>query len=288
MLVGILVVCALVVIAGGAGSQHASAQQAQYAPPGNGDSDGADGSLPSDGGTGSPSDGDGDGISGDDKECSGGVESVEATFDEWATSNLTPANIAFNTPKEMQLGETKSIELLLSPEMLFGELAQQVMEPGEIVCVHIVAGDITQARLEGSNFRIEPLTPETQTISPEGITKWKWDIEPIHPGEAQKLHLTISAFVKTPQGTRPHAIETFDHTVTVNVTLGQRVANFFNLGSTPFLSLIPLLTVAGGIGTWLGTRLQRWRTNRRERTAGATRINPSPESRRHPPPHNGL
>src|SRR5215212_4403328 len=257
MLSGILTVSLWIVAAGGVGSQQASAQQ-QYesAVPGNGVGD--------DGGT--PTDGDGDTDAGDN-QCSGDVASVDPVLDEWATT----ANAAFNAPEQMQLGETTAIELVLSPKTLLRQLAQQVTEPGEVVCVRIAVGDITQARLQGSNFKIEPLTPETQTISPKGTTKWKWVIEPTKGGEGQELHLTISAFVKTPNGTRPHAIETFDRTITVNVTWGQRLANFVNLGSTPLLSLLPLLTAAGALGTWLGARLQRWRANRRERSARATR-----------------
>jgi len=257
MLSGILTVSLWIVAAGGVGSQQASAQQQYESPvPGNGGGD--------DGGT--PTDGDGDTDAGDN-QCSGDVASVDPVLDEWATT----ANAAFNAPEQMQLGETTAIELVLSPKTLLRQLAQQVTEPGEVVCVRIAVGDITQARLQGSNFKIEPLTPETQTISPKGTTKWKWVIEPTKGGEGQELHLTISAFVKTPNGTRPHAIETFDRTITVNVTWGQRLANFVNLGSTPLLSLLPLLTAAGALGTWLGARLQRWRANRRERSARATR-----------------
>ena len=290
MLLGILTVCLWIVSASDAGSRPASAQQAQYASASASASAGLGngGSVPGDGGAdnGTPGDGDGgDGATtdGDNEACSGGVNAVDPVFEEWATT----ANAVYNAPKQMQLGETKAIELLLSPRTLFGPLAQQLTEPGEVMCVRIAVGDVTQARLQGSNFEIEPLTPETQTISPEGTTKWKWEVEPTKAGEGQELHLTVSAFVRTSSGTEPHAVITLDRTITVNVTWGQRVANFLNLGSTPLVALVPILTAAGALGTWLGTRLQSWRANRRERTAGAARSSPPPESRRGPPPFNG-
>jgi len=290
MLLGILTVCLWIVSASDAGSRPASAQQAQYASASASASAGLGngGSVPGDGGAdnGTPGDGDGaDGATtdGDNEACSGGVNAVDPVFEEWATT----ANAVYNAPKQMQLGETKAIELLLSPRTLFGPLAQQLTEPGEVMCVRIAVGDVTQARLQGSNFEIEPLTPETQTISPKGTTKWKWEVEPTKAGEGQELHLTISAFVRTPSGTRPHAVKTFDRTITVNVTWGQRVANFLNLGSTPLLALVSILTAAGALGTWLGARLQSWRANRRERAAGATRSSTPPEPPRRPPPLNG-
>ena len=291
MLLGILTVCLWIVSASGGGTQPASAQQVQYGsasasaapppPPGPGNG----GSVPSDGGAnnGTPGDGDGATTDGDNEACSGGVNTVDPVFEEWATT----ANVVYNAPKQMQLGETKAIELLLSPQTLLGQLAQQLTEPGEVMCVRIAVGDITQARLEGSNFEIEPLTPETQTISPEGTTQWKWEVEPTKAGEGQELHLTVSAFVRTSSGTEPHAVITLDRTITVNVTWGQRVANFLNLGSTPLLALVSILTAAGALGTWLGARLQSWRANRRERAAGATRSSTPPEPPRRPPPLTG-
>jgi hypothetical protein len=293
MLLGVLTVCLWIVSASGGGTQPAYAQQVQYgsasasasaAPPLPGPGGGG-GAVPGDDGAnnGTPGDGDGATTDGDNEACSGNVSSVEPAFEEW---NET-AKVVYNAPNQMQLGETKTIELLLSSQMLFGQLAQRLTEPGEVMCVTIAVGDLTLARLKGSNFEIEPLTPETQQISPEGTTQWKWEVEPTKAGEGQKLHLTVSAFVRTPSGTEPHAVITLDRIITVNVTWGQRVANFLNLGSTPLVALVPILTAAGALGTWLGTRLQSWRANRRERIAGATRSSPSPESRRGPPPFNG-
>lgn len=83
-----------------------------------------------------------------------------------ALEALEKSNIAFNTPQQMQLGETKTIELRLSPSASVEESSEQIREPGQIESAEeILTAPEMQARLTGQAFKIEALSDEKQAVS---------------------------------------------------------------------------------------------------------------------------
>jgi len=187
-------------------------------------------------------------------------DQVDPVLEEFAQK----AKITFNAPKEMQLGEDRTIQLFLSPTASFEELTEDLTEPGEILCARIVAGGLTEARLTSPDFKIYPVTPETQSTEGASTSHWEWDIEPTQAGEDKKLHLVISVFVSDqehPSDPKPQTMEVLDHTMTVNVTFKQRVTNFFNLGETPFLSLFGTFLGGGATVAFVGFIWTRRRRN---------------------------
>jgi hypothetical protein len=245
MLLGLLTVSLWLAAADDGVSPHASAQQIQYGPAGSPD-------PPPDGGDGG--------------DCDKTLPSTNlAQIDPLLSEFAQQAKITFNAPKEMQLEEIKTIQLVLSPTATFEELSQLLEETGQTLCASIVAGGLTQARLTAPHFNVYPITPETQRINPEGTTQWKWDIEPVQAGKDQKLHLALSVFVidrgQTEQ-TKPRSMEVFDHTMEVNVSLGQRIANILNLGESPLVALATIVGAAAAVGGLLGAQVQKRRGNR--------------------------
>jgi len=77
------------------------------------------------------------------------------------------------------------------------------------------------AVLKSSGFEIIKLTPETQAISFEEITDWKWEITPIKRGE-QTLYLTISAILFVNEERTPRKIESYRKKIYIKVTFIQK------------------------------------------------------------------
>src|SRR5215204_4919989 len=141
---------------------------------------------------------------------------------------LVRSSIAFNTPEEMQVGKTETIELLLSTSYSAEELKEQLTEAGEKEGVEgIPTAERMQARLTGDpGFEIQAITPEEQAISSEDTTKWSWDVTPTQAGKDEKLHLTITALIEVAEGTAPRTIDTYNRTMVVKEvqkSWGQRV-----------------------------------------------------------------
>jgi hypothetical protein len=97
-------------------------------------------------------------------------------------TRLARSNLAFNAPEQMQLGETNTIKLSLSPSASVGELTQRLRETGAIGRIEsakqIITAKRMQARLTGQDFKIEATSPETQAITFTQPTDWTWDVEP--------------------------------------------------------------------------------------------------------------
>ncbi|UZJ39991.1 hypothetical protein OO185_02500 [Prosthecochloris sp. SCSIO W1102] len=141
--------------------------------------------------------------------------------------HLVPATIAFNTPKQMNIKEQSDIQLLLGLDVSVDSLISIIDEDGEIESSRIKVSPITEARLTGANFSIEAVTPEQQIISSREVTEWKWVITPKKEGK-NSLHLTLTAIITVNGEEKQRAIRTFEKTIFVNVTPGQKIADFVN------------------------------------------------------------
>jgi hypothetical protein len=165
-----------------------------------------------------------------------------------ALRTLPQANIAFNAPTSLRLGDTAVLQLLLSLNEPVSRLQKAITEVGKREGARIRVSNEMEARLTGAGFEIEPITPERQAVSGFGTTQWEWEIRPKKAG-TYRLHLTLSALIDLQSGRSTRAIRTFDRTLKVDVSLGERVSRFFDHNFQWLLTaiLIPLLI-------WIGKR----------------------------------
>jgi hypothetical protein len=184
------------------------------------------------------------------------LSSLDRTLKESSRSS-----IAFNTPKNMQLEESETVIVLLSPPASVKELARQLGAEGASGSIEgakmIRTAPRMEARLTGQDFNIDANSDEIQAISKKEPTRWTWDIEPTEPGEGKKVHLTVSMLVKVEGEMTPRLIESFDKTITVNVTMQQRLAGFAG-NNWQWLGSVILVLLAA----WAWTGWRKRRTNR--------------------------
>jgi hypothetical protein len=134
-------------------------------------------------------------------------------------------SIAYNTPDEMKLGETVTIELLLNPAITPGTLATQVVESGEVVTSSIDITPRMKATLiaQDAGLIVKPLeeNPE-QLVSGTDTTKWTWFVTAEKSG-SHKLILVIYRLINYDGKDYWREVESYKANIDVNVTLGQRI-----------------------------------------------------------------
>jgi hypothetical protein len=138
---------------------------------------------------------------------------------------LPVANIAFNAPTELQLGETTVIQLLISGRRPIRQLQRRITALGEREGARIKVSNQVEARLSGLGFRVQAITPERQAVSGAGVTEWRWEIEPTDAG-TRRLHLTVAAVIDVRGTQSTHTIRTFERVMNVEVTWSDRVSGF--------------------------------------------------------------
>jgi hypothetical protein len=184
-----------------------------------------------------------------------------ATIDR-ALRQLTLANVAFSAPTKLEKDETANVRLLLSFRKPLDALQAELTEVGQKEGARVRVSPLMEARLTGSGFEIEAIRPEVQGVSTEANTEWRWEIAGARPGRRQ-LHLTLSALITVDGEQTPRAIRTFDRTIDVDVTFGQRVNGLIHDHWEFFVAtiLIPL-------SLWLGHYWWRHRRKKREEEYG--------------------
>jgi hypothetical protein len=139
---------------------------------------------------------------------------------------LEVASIAFNVPEDtLTVGETAEVQLLLSAREPIRRLKRQITALGRREGARIRVSDQMEARLTGAKFKIQEVTPALQAVSGQGVTEWKWDIEPTEAG-THSLHLTLSAIIQVRGSDRVFPVRTFDQELPVRVTFLSRVSGF--------------------------------------------------------------
>jgi Carboxypeptidase regulatory-like domain len=140
--------------------------------------------------------------------------------------NLAKAKIAFNEPpRRMELDETRSIDVVLSPTKTAEETAGAVKELGRIVTAEVKISDFMDANLVGSGFDIKAITPTKQFVSKTEDTFWKWDIKAVRPGR-QRLNLTMNVIIEAKGKEIQKPLPTFSHDIEVDVSFSNRVKGF--------------------------------------------------------------
>jgi hypothetical protein len=154
------------------------------------------------------------------------VEEQLARIDEILNESAR-ASIAYNTPSEMQLDETVTIELLLNPSLSEEELKEQISEPGDVQTRADV--EITpqmKAELIPADPEALAITPlhddPIQVISGTETTKWSWFVTAKKEG-TQKLSLVIYRLLKYEGKEDWRVVETYNADINIKVTLLNRL-----------------------------------------------------------------
>ena len=134
-------------------------------------------------------------------------------------------NIAFNTPKTMNIKDKAIIQLVLGLEAEIEELKQMIKIVGEKEGARIKVHPRMKAHLSGVEFNIEPADPQIQAVSRNAITKWEWEIKPKSIGR-HSLHLKLFVLLKIDGESTPREIETFNKVIEVEVTIPQKIILF--------------------------------------------------------------
>lgn len=144
-------------------------------------------------------------------------------------------SIAFNAPEKLQIDESGTINVLLSPKRSEAELAadlkkkledmNDIHEKERIETTTIKISNRMRAELYGPAFDIQPITPSEQAIRTDETTQWSWTIKPIEFGK-QSLDLTISALITVSGKDTPMVIETFRKTILIEISPLKRVKDF--------------------------------------------------------------
>jgi hypothetical protein len=153
-------------------------------------------------------------------------------FDEIdrALEKMEDANVAFNAPSALDLGERTEIQLLLSLRKPIRVLEAELEAGGVKEGANVRVSPLVEARLTGLGFAIEALTKQQQPVGRKTDAEWRWEIEGRQEG-AQRLHLTLTAFVPVDgPGGRPvtRTIDTFDRTISIQVSWGRRTTDFID------------------------------------------------------------
>ena len=159
--------------------------------------------------------------------------------------------IAFNAPGDMNIEDSHQIQLILSLTEETEKLKKAITEKGEKIGYDIQVNNRMEARLSGYMFQITAITPETQAVSKEHRTEWKWEIHPKKQGH-HRLHLTLTALIEINGHSTPRAIRTFSKVIEVNVTVTQQIWIFVK-NNWQWLWVAILVPIAG----WLWKRRTR-------------------------------
>jgi len=174
------------------------------------------------------------------------LEAVQRMFER-----LPQASIAFNTPPDdLAVGEAEVVQLLLAREPV-RLLKRRLTAFGDTQGERIKVSGVMEAHLIGSKFRIRALFNEVQPVRREGVTEWKWEVEPTEAG-VHRLQLTLYAFIKVNGSDQALKVRTFEETLVVRVTLLERLSAFVG-DNWQWLWTAILIPVAG----WLYGRRRK-------------------------------
>ena len=127
-------------------------------------------------------------------------------------------------------------------------LRKQIKELGETEGAVIKVSDVMEASLTGLGFEIQPITPVRQLVGGEGVTEWRWQVDPDEPGQ-QQLYLSISAVIDYKGNQSPRTVRTFERTLNVTNIPGDPGRSLNDFLSENWQWLISTLVIP--LGLWL-------------------------------------
>jgi hypothetical protein len=107
------------------------------------------------------------------------------------------------------------------------------------------------ARLEGTNFKVLPLTVLTQFVCVGVTAEWRWEVTALKEG-AQHLTLVLTAVIDDEP---PFVVKTFEETIEIQVGLVKKV--FGPIAENLSITLSAFLAALGAaVGTWSWKRFR--------------------------------
>ena len=188
-------------------------------------------------------------------------------------SQLKSADIAFNRPETMQLGQATSVELVLSPAtaprapVAEGASTREVAEslglsdalPGATQVVEDVQYALQmEAEISGLGFDVHPPGPQRQTVLPFQPAKWVWTIKPKSAGRDQVFTVNVNAIIqRDEENLPPIRITTFTERITVEVTLMQKILEYAKELTTLNAAIAGIGGTLVAVIGWLWTRTRK-------------------------------
>jgi hypothetical protein len=170
-------------------------------------------------------------------------EAIEA-----ALSGMVIGSIAFNVPSRIPVGESVTVQLLLSPSATETELKALIETGGTIETHRVRISGEMEARLVGESFTITSVHASPRQL-PNRLepTEWRWTITPTMDGPRRRtLHLTLPAIVIGRAGEVPYSVRTLEKVIEVEVTWSRRVSSF-SAGNWQWLWATIAVPAAGAI-----------------------------------------
>lgn len=191
-----------------------------------------------------------------------GPERITGRFDEVdaALGELVVGRVAFTTPERMQLGESRTIALIASPELdattLSTELRDRVGGVDPIAVEMLQIAPLMEAQLEGAPaFEITALTPTRQPVSRASPTEWRWAVRAAQTG-THTLHLAINAIIIVAGERYPRSLDVLNRDIEVDITAVQRIGMFVE---NNWQWLLGTLVFPLGVWLWSHRRKQTHR-----------------------------
>jgi|ERR1700733_5596434 len=172
------------------------------------------------------------------------------------TANSLFGNIAFNPIPDMEVDRAYEIHLDLSVSKTLPELENELRselkdDPAVVDVARIQISDEMEARLTGETFKIIVEGDEAQGgVTGGRDTHWRWQVTPTRGG-TRTLHLTVSTITSVDGTPYPHAVQTFDKDISVHVTTGRRLTDWFHDNG---LDIEVGSSIVGALALWEGIR----------------------------------
>lgn len=132
--------------------------------------------------------------------------------------------IAFSHPREMVVGESRDVDLLLSVTEAANELKTRLHGEAQDTA-QLKASRPMRAEIKSDKFTITSLSPEEQLVGASASTEWRWEIKATTAGD-HSLQLGLSATVTVDGQEKPKSIRTFDRVIKVRAKAVDRISNF--------------------------------------------------------------
>ncbi len=153
--------------------------------------------------------------------AAGPYASIEAVL-----QNAQMGSVAYNAPQEMQVGGTRTVQLLVQPLVTPEELMARITaEAGDVVGAGLLVTPKMKAELRSVRdpeaFGITPLHDDPVQVITEGEpTEWKWYLTPKKSGR-QLLLVTVYRLIEY-QGEASWRVEkSYEAEIRVHITAGE-------------------------------------------------------------------
>ena len=142
--------------------------------------------------------------------------------------NLPLGNVVFDPPRTMEVDDSATVSVVLSPtdsiEKLKQQLPQEHRKDAE-VGADIKVSSRMKAALVGTYFDIKELRPAIQAVTSIAPTTWRWTITAKEDG-TQELSVQLMLFLEIDGKETPFLVKSFERTVEVEVTSLVRTRKF--------------------------------------------------------------